>query len=84
MLTQTEPKRRPGASRGRPNLALVQARIRAGMSREELARASGITAKQVGLIERGVAKRSRPGTLGGIASALDEDVFVLFPERKRL
>lgn len=52
------------------------------MSREDLGRVAGVTGKQVGLIERGIAKRSRAETLTGIATALEQDVFVLFPERK--
>lgn len=83
MLVQSEPSKRPGASRGKPNLKVLQARMRAGMSREGLGDAAGISAKQVGLIERGVARHSRPETLAGIAAALDADVFDLFPERKR-
>lgn len=84
MPSQTEPQtRRAGASRGRPNLTLLQARIRAGMSRADLAHAAGLSEKQVGLIERGVAQHSRAETLAGIAAALDADVFDLFPQRRR-
>lgn len=83
MQTSTAPRRTPGGSRGRPNLALYRARVAASMSREDLAHAAGISVKQIGLIERGVARRSRPSTLVGIADALEQDVFTLFPERKR-
>lgn len=82
MLSQSVSPRRPGASRGRPNLALFQARMRAGLSRAELGDAAGITGKQVGLIERGVAKRSRAKTLEAIATALDADLFEVFPDRR--
>lgn len=84
MKSQTGPQRRtPGGSRPRPNLQLLEARIRAGLSRDDLGHLAGITGKQVGLIERGVARKSRPDTLTGIARALNEDVFELFPNRRR-
>jgi transcriptional regulator with XRE-family HTH domain len=83
MQTRTASRRKPGGSRGKPNLNVLRARITAGMSREDLADAAGISVKQVGLIERGVARRSRPATLVGIADALQRDVFELFPDRGR-
>ena len=82
-MGQSVPKRIPGASRPRPNLAMLEARIRAGLTREGLGELAGVTAKQVGLIERGVARRSKPETLVGIATALEADVFELFPEKRR-
>lgn len=84
MLSQTAPPRRPGGSRPRPNLALFDARMRAGLSREELGHLAGITGKQVGLIERGIARRSRPSTLAGLATALEKDVLDLFAVRHRI
>lgn len=84
MPTSATAKRKPGASRGKPNLNVLRARIAAGMSRQDLADAAGISVKQVGLIERGCSRRSRPATLVGIAEALNRDVFDLFPERGRL
>jgi transcriptional regulator with XRE-family HTH domain len=82
-MSQSEPKRRAGHPRPKPNLALLEARIRAGLSRDVLGDLAGISGKQVGLIERGLARRPRPETLTGLAGALKEDVFVLFPERRR-
>lgn len=82
MMNQTEPAKRAGASRGRPNLVMFEARIRAGWSRETLGALAGISAKQVGVIERGEARHSRPETLTAISAALGVDVFVLFPHRK--
>lgn len=76
------PKRTPG-SRPKPNLKLFEARIRAGLSRDELGDLAGITGKQVGLIERGVARHSRASTLTGLAAAVNGDVFELFPDRRR-
>lgn len=83
-MTQTAPPRKPGAARPRPNLTLLRARIERGLSRSELADMAGISSKQVGLIERGVARRSREETLKNIATALDSDVLALFPHRGRL
>lgn len=77
------PKRTPGGSRPKPNLALLEARIRHGLSRGELGTLSGVSGKQIGLIERGLVRRSRPATLKGVARALEADVFDIFPERKR-
>jgi len=54
------------------------------MSREDLGLAAGVSSKQIGLIERGIARKSRPATLVGIADALDRQVFDLFPDRKVL
>lgn len=83
-MARTAPKRRAGNPRARPNLDLLAARIRAGLSREDLGDLAGISEKQIGLIERGVARHSRPETLSGIARALEKDVFDLFPDRARL
>jgi DNA-binding XRE family transcriptional regulator len=82
-MEQTESIRRRVGSRPKPNLTLLEARIRQGLSREDLGLMAGISAKQVGLIERGVARRPRVSTLHGIARALEADLFELFPERRR-
>lgn len=76
-----EPARKPGGARTRPNLELLRMRIEKGMSRGELADMAGVSVKQIGLIERGVAKRSREATLKGIADALETNVLTVFPER---
>lgn len=76
-------ERKPGGSRPKPNLELLRARISKGLSRRELADMAGLTEKQVGLIERGVAVNSRPGTLLGLAVALQIDVLELFPVEQR-
>jgi transcriptional regulator with XRE-family HTH domain len=81
-MEQTAPSRTPG-KRPKPNVKLFEARVRAGLSREELGRLAGITGKQVGLIERGLARRSRETTVTGIADAVNADVFELFPHRRR-
>jgi transcriptional regulator with XRE-family HTH domain len=57
--------------------------MRNGLSRDELGALAGVSAKQIGLIERGVAQRSRPATVVGIAKALEADLFELFPARRR-
>lgn len=57
--------------------------MRSGLSRDELGALAGVSAKQIGLIERGLARRSRPATLVGVAKALEADLFAIFPERKR-
>jgi transcriptional regulator with XRE-family HTH domain len=54
-----------------------------GLSRRDLADLAGITEKQVGVIERGEARRSYPETLLGIANALEIDVLTLFPVERR-
>lgn len=79
-----QPVRKPGATRGKPNLALLRARMEKGLSRSDLADMAGISAKQVGLIERGIAKRSREKTLEALAEALEQPVLTLFKERGRL
>jgi transcriptional regulator with XRE-family HTH domain len=84
MLRQTGPKGKPGGSRPRPNLALLEARMKAGLSREELGRLSGVSGKQVGLIERGVAKRSRATTLAAMAGVLEMDLLDLFSIRNHV
>jgi transcriptional regulator with XRE-family HTH domain len=76
--------RKPGAPRPKPNLELLRARIEKGLSRGDLADMAGISVKQVGLIERGVAKRPREATLKGLADALGTNVLTVFPERGRL
>lgn len=75
--------RRAGASRPKPNLVLLKARISRGLSRSELAYLAGISEKQVGLIERGIAQHSRAETLANLANALETDVFDLFPIERR-
>lgn len=57
--------------------------MRAGLSREEVGRLAGITGKQVGLIERGVAKHPRMSTVAGIAEAVHTDVLELFQIGRR-
>lgn len=79
MKSQTAPTRRAGQPRPRPNLKLLEARMRAGMSREDVGRLAGISEKQVGLIERGVARHPRMKTVAGIAEAVHADVLDLFP-----
>jgi len=54
-----------------------------GFSREVLGSMAGITGKQVGLIERGVARHSRAETMVSLAYALETDVLSLFPHRGR-
>lgn len=77
-MSQTVPPRKAGGSRGRPNLALFEARLRAGLSRAALGELAGISEKQVGLIERGVAKHSRAETLAGLAAGVGLDVTDCF------
>lgn len=69
--------------KGKPNLRLLRARMERGVSRAELSSMTGLSVKQIGLIERGVARRSRAETLKTIAEALELDVLALFPERGR-
>lgn len=83
MKTQSGPKRRAGQPRPRPNLKLLEARMRAGLSREEAGRLAGITGKQVGLIERGVVKHPWVTTAHALAEAVAVDVCELFPVRGR-
>lgn len=77
-------KKRAGASRPVPNLELLKLRIQQGLSREDLGRLTGLSAKQVGLIERGLAVRSREANLKRIADALGADVLALFDVTRRL
>lgn len=70
-------------ARDRPNLVMLRLRVEKGMSRAALADAAGVSVKQIGLIERGLARRSREATLKGIADALDTNVLTVFPERGR-
>lgn len=58
--------------------------MRAGLSREETGRLAGITGKQVGLIERGVARHPRASTVAAIAEAVHCDVLDLFDMRGRV
>jgi transcriptional regulator with XRE-family HTH domain len=74
---------RAGGSRPKPNLELLKARIQKGLSRNALGYMAGLSEKQVGLIERGVATHSRAETLARIANALEADVFDLFPLERR-
>lgn len=52
--------------------------MRKGLSRADVAYRAGLSAKQVGLIERGIARHPRMSTLANIAEAVDEDVLALF------
>lgn len=83
-METTSQKRKPGASRGRPNLDLVRARMRKGIGREELGRLTGMSYKQIGLIERGISKYPLEENCLAIAEVLGEDVETLFPAAKRL
>lgn len=56
--------------------------MRAGLSREKLGELAGISEKQVGLIERGIAKHSRAETLAALAIAVDVDLCDLFDLRQ--
>jgi transcriptional regulator with XRE-family HTH domain len=62
----------------------------AGLSRERLGDLAGVSGKQVGLIERGVAKHSRAETLANLTAALsatlnrDVDQLDVFPLRGRM
>lgn len=76
--------RTAGAPRPKPNLELLRLRIERGLSRGDLADMTGVSVKQIGLIERGVARRSREATLKGIADALEAPVLQVFPSRGRL
>lgn len=76
--------RKPGASRGKPNLEMVRARLRKGVSREELGRLTGLSYKQIGLIERGIAKYPREENVFAIAEVLEVQVDDLFPPRSRI
>lgn len=58
--------------------------MRKGLSRRDLADLAGITEKQVGLIERGVATHSYFDTLAAIARAVDRDPVELFPPLRRV
>lgn len=69
-MERTAP-RRAGTSRPKPNMEMLRKRIELGLSREDVGRMAGVTAKQVGLIERGVARRPREDTIAGIAQALE-------------
>jgi transcriptional regulator with XRE-family HTH domain len=82
-MAQTESPRRIIGSRPKPNLALLEQRMRQSLSREDLGRMAGVTAKQVGYIERGVVRRPRVTTAHGIATALKSDLFDLFPDLRR-
>lgn len=76
--------RTPGGTRPRPNLELLKLRIQQGLSREELGRLAGLSGKQIGLIERGVAVHSREHNLKNVADALGVDVLELFDVTRRL
>lgn len=76
-MERTNP-RRAGSSRPKPNMEMLRRRIELGLSRDDLGRLAGVSAKQIGLIERGVATHSREHTLAGIAGALNakpQDIF---------
>lgn len=75
---------KPGGPRPKPNMVLLRKRIEHGLSREALGDLVGISAKQVGLIERGVAVHSREDTLCGIATALETPAGELFDLNRRL
>lgn len=77
-------RKRAGASRPAPNLELLKLRIQAGLSRDDLGRLAGLSAKQIGLIERGVAVHSREHNLKNIADALGVDVLTVFDVSRRL
>ena len=76
---RTERKRRAGQPRKAPNLVLLEARIRAGLSRQDVGALAGVTSKQVGAIERGEVHNPRPATKTNIARAVKSDVIELFP-----
>jgi transcriptional regulator with XRE-family HTH domain len=61
------------------NKRLLEARIRAGLSRAELAERVGISEKQIGLIERGLVKFPREEAANAIAREVEVDLFDLFP-----
>lgn len=67
-----------------PNLELLKLRIQHGLSREDLGRLAGLSGKQVGLIERGLAVHSREANLKNLADALKVDVLDLFDVERRL
>lgn len=87
-MASTPTKRTPGGPRPVPNLTLLKLRMRAGLSRDELGELAGISEKQVGLIERGIATHSRADTLANLTAALsarlneDIDQFDVFPIRR--
>ena len=58
--------------------------MRAGLSREEAGRLAGITGKQVGLIERGVARYPRAETVAALAEAVRADVTDIFNFKGRV
>lgn len=90
-MARTPNKRTPGSPRPVPNLTLFKLRMESGLSRAKLGELSGISEKQVGLIERGKARQSRASTLAEITAVLSvaldrpelrqEDIF---PIRRRL
>lgn len=73
--------RTPGGSRPAPNLILLEARIRAGLSREDLSRLTGLSRKQIAFIERGKSKNPHVSSKTRIATAVRADVLDLFPLR---
>lgn len=82
-MTQTGPRQRAGQPRPKPNLALLEARLAAGLSRADLGALAGVTEKQIGLIERGLARDPRASTVASIATVLDRDVSEIFDLRQR-
>jgi DNA-binding XRE family transcriptional regulator len=88
-MAWTPNKRAPGGPRPVPNLTLLKLRMQAGLSREDLGHMAGISGKQVGLIERGLATHSRASThadlTAALAAALNKDVDQLevFPISRR-
>lgn len=78
------PAKRPGAPRARPNLELLRRRIELGLSRGDIADLAGITPKQVGLIERGIARRPREATMRAIAKAVEADTLDIFDVSSRV
>lgn len=69
----------PGGPRRAPNRELLKARIERGLSRERLGLASGVSGKQIRLIERGDVRRPQAATKKKLASALDVQVLEVFP-----
>lgn len=63
---------------------MLKLRMQRGLSREQLGELAGVSGKQIGLIERGVARHSRAGTLANIAKALEADPLDVFPIERRM
>jgi transcriptional regulator with XRE-family HTH domain len=58
---------------------MLRSRIQHSISIRDLERATGISGKQLRLIEQGKVRQPREETIGAIARALSVDPLALFP-----